>query len=86
MAKLPQYSIRFILRLLAPSRAKWPSDSALGFWCGMRKVSGERGGGAWERRIGWAKEGVLGIGYGIPLDWLGGGVRSQYWHGRRSWH
>ena len=27
--------------------------------CGMRKVSGERGGGAWERRIGWAKEGVL---------------------------
>lgn len=25
----------------------------------MKKVSGQRGGGAWERRIGWAKEGVL---------------------------
>lgn len=65
----------------------------------MRKVSGERGGGAWERRIGWAKKGVLapdsefrwigwavGTGVNIGMVWHGRGLGIRlWWEGWEGW-
>lgn len=83
VAKLPRISRNLSWRhgfswLLGPTMGQVTPPLAFVWNEESLRREGRRGLGAAD----WLGEGGgLGTGFGIPLDWLGGGDRSQYWHG-----